>query len=95
MRPIAGVMLEPWPQTTTALNEISRRAGLLAKIDLEKWLRGEVNYPNDLVRAAAERRFNRQFPLISLLIEELVDHERLVPEKEVASRLRRLMGSNC
>jgi hypothetical protein len=63
-------------------------------VNFESWLRGEVKYPVYALRAAAQKRFSRTYPMNdfkSALIEDLVLEEKLVPEDQVCAEQARFL----
>jgi hypothetical protein len=80
---MAGDQVEEDPISTEAMTE-----ALAEEVNLQAWLRGEARYAPHLLRAAAKKRFSKNYPQIKELVVDLVLDEKLVPEDEVCNELR-------
>jgi hypothetical protein len=60
-------------------------------VNLESWLRGEVQYPFYMLSRAVQQRFHVKCVTMRSLIETLVLDEKIVPEIDVEVRLIRLL----
>lgn len=58
------------------------------EVNLQAWLRGQIEYPPHLVRSAYRNRYNRAQTKISDLVVDLVLDEKLIPEDELAPKFK-------
>lgn len=63
------------------------RADASDDVNFESWLRGEARYEPHLIRAAAKKRYSKNYQKLSELVVDLVLDEKLVPEDEVCPAL--------
>lgn len=58
------------------------------EVNLQAWLRGQIEYPPHLLRSACRKRYGRAQQKISDLVVDLVLDEKLIPEEELAPKLK-------
>lgn len=56
-------------------------------VNFPSWLRGEARYTPQVLRAAAKKRFSKNYAQIGELVTDLVLDEKIVPENEVCPAL--------
>jgi hypothetical protein len=62
------------------------------EVNFVSWLKGEAEYPTDLLRKAARKRFGKNYLAIKPdLIVDLVLDEKIVPEDQVCVALKRYL----
>jgi len=59
------------------------------EVNLESYLRGEVDYPFFQLKKAAEARFHKRYNRLRTIIEDLVYEEKVLPEMEVHPNILR------
>jgi hypothetical protein len=64
-------------------------------VNLESWLRGEVDYEQFALLKAAKTRYSRNYTRLRDLVEDLVYDEKIVPEDQVAPRLIRMLSPDA
>lgn len=64
-------------------------------INLEAWLRGEVDYEQFALLKAAKTRYSRNYTRLRDLVEDLVYDEKILPEDQVAPRLIRMLSPDA
>lgn len=58
-------------------------------VNLESYLRGEVDYPFFQLKKACEARFHKKYNRLRTIIEDLVYEEKVIPESQVAPEILR------
>lgn len=79
------------PIEVTADSTEEDRVEASQDVNLESWLRGELNYEPWQLYAAAKVRFSKHYGKLRELVQDLVEDERIVPEDQVAPHLLRLL----
>lgn len=65
------------------------------EVNFVSYLRGEAKYEPHLLRAAAKKRFSKNYPKISELVADLVLDEKVVPEDQVCPALARYLPAKA
>lgn len=66
-------------------------ANAAEEVNFTSWLRGEVQYQPHVLRAAAKKRYSKNYALIAELVVDLVLDEKLVPEDQVCEAYKRYL----
>lgn len=64
-------------------------------VNLEAWLRGEVDYEWFLIAGAAKARFSKNYTNKRDLVEDMVFDERIIPEDQLSPALARVLGQKA
>lgn len=65
------------------------------EVNLVSWLRGEAQYQPHALRAAAKKRYSKNYADIRELVVDLVLDERLVPEDQLSSSLQKYLPAKA
>ena len=71
--------------------ELEEREKSIADVNLESWLRGEVNYQPWQLFGAAKERFKTVYTATAQLVADAVLDHKIVNESEVCPSLRKLL----
>lgn len=66
----------------------SERMAASDDVNLESWLRGEIQYQAWKLFAAAKKRFGKNYTQLKTLVEDLVLDEKIVPEDQVCDGVK-------
>lgn len=80
------------PEEVNEHSDQEEREAAADEVNIESWLRGEIEYEPWMLYAAVKKRFSRNHTKLRDLVVDMVEDERLVPEELVHSRRMALIN---